>query len=540
MTTTQISYTQGMTRSAVSISCAAGEELSIVLSLFNANGTARDCSGGTVSFSFERPSRTGTPLKSSVSGQVSGVHTITLLAATTRFLDGQYTWDAWYHPASGAPEKLVYNGTWTVTPSVGSGGDESVDSLIQTELDDIQSGAIRVYGTCAAVRADTTASTDNPTVYVIGRGTFHWTTSAGTDTNTELTSYIAGSGGGFAFESSAFRDYTDVTTLPAYKAGRVFYNDNSLNLMTDFSDVTIQIGEETQSPVYNGESVQINNGQIVYSYGPQGQRLDVRKLASGSGNSMRMVGLATHDISSHQNGRITVFGLVRGVNTQALAAGAQIYTSGTAGVPSTTIPTGDQDGVRAGFVMNSHPTDGAYMVLPLPVPRLASTTANLPSTARIGESYLNMTLDRPQWRNTANAAWIDATNGLALPTAYAEKSTPSGTTSATLVDVPGTSLTITLVNQQYVTVQCSFEIQTQSGASASVIGVALIFDSTTEAEYQRELSGTTDRGIGGIVARTALLAAGTHTIKLQYRRVSGVSTPGINKADLLATGTMLQ
>src|SRR5512136_692212 len=65
----------------------------------------------------------------------------------------------------------------------------------------IRAGATRAYPTCASVRADTSASTNNPYIYVLDRGAFSWTTDTGTDTGNELTDYIAGTGGGFAFQS---------------------------------------------------------------------------------------------------------------------------------------------------------------------------------------------------------------------------------------------------------------------------------------------------------------------------------------------------
>lgn len=120
-----------------------------------------------------------------------------------------------------------------------------------------------------------------------------------------------------------------------------------------------------------------------------------------------------------------------------------------------------------------------------------------------------------------------------IPNSYVETSTPQGTTSATLEDVTGMSTTITLTATTNIVAIASFQAQTQSGASASTIAVAISINGVDHDETQRYLSGSNDVGIGAIVHRTATaLPAGTYTVKLRFRRVSGVSTPGLNRADM--------
>lgn len=119
-----------------------------------------------------------------------------------------------------------------------------------------------------------------------------------------------------------------------------------------------------------------------------------------------------------------------------------------------------------------------------------------------------------------------------IPSAFVETSTPSGTTSATLEDVPDMSVDITLDQEVEVFIAASFEIETQSGASASTIGVAFNIDGIDHLEHQRYLSGASDKGLGAIIHRIDALTPDTYTVKLRYRRVDGVATPGINNASL--------
>lgn len=121
-----------------------------------------------------------------------------------------------------------------------------------------------------------------------------------------------------------------------------------------------------------------------------------------------------------------------------------------------------------------------------------------------------------------------------IPSSYVELPSPVGTTSATLVDVTGMSVTITLDTPVRIAVFASFELQTQSGAAPSTMGVAVSIDGTDHDELKRYLSGSNDQGIGSITHRTdTSLSAGVHTIKLRFRRVSGAATPGINKAHMV-------
>jgi hypothetical protein len=116
---------------------------------------------------------------------------------------------------------------------------------------------------------------------------------------------------------------------------------------------------------------------------------------------------------------------------------------------------------------------------------------------------------------------------------YDEMTTPVGTTSATLVDVTGASITMTFESdKESVLVLVSFTCSTQSGASPSVLGVAVNGDGTDSTELQRSLSGAADSGIGAIMVRFQSISSGSRTFKLRFRRVSGSSTPGIDVATM--------
>lgn len=200
----------------------------------------------------------------------------------------------------------------------------------------------------------------------------------------------------------------NITDRPVYREGRVYYSDNALNIMTEFPDVTLQAGEEQQAPAVNDTSSTITNGMVVYAYGPQGQRLAVRPASTALADTYRtrIIGLATHDIAAHQNGRITTFGLVHDMDTSALTAGADCYISASPGVLSKTPSNGTTVCCRVGLVMNKHPNTGSVFVFPITMPRLAGTTPNRPSSPRTGEAFFDTSLALPIWWN--GSAWVNA------------------------------------------------------------------------------------------------------------------------------------
>lgn len=122
-----------------------------------------------------------------------------------------------------------------------------------------------------------------------------------------------------------------------------------------------------------------------------------------------------------------------------------------------------------------------------------------------------------------------------IPSEYVEVLGPQSTVSAVLEDVPGVEVTINLDEPVNIAVMSSFNIATQTGSSATTIAISMSIDGVDQLELPRYLSGTNDEGIGSYIHRSdAPLIAGLHVIKLRFRRVSGVSTPGIANIAMLA------
>lgn len=268
---------------------------------------------------------------------------------------------------------------------------------------------IRLYESCAAVRANFQEAYQYTAIAVRNRGIFYQTTLPGTDTLTELSPYLDAGSWAFILEERAYAQFA-YQGAPPYHAGTVYWDGNSWNCQTEFSDVTLQLGEENQILVVNKEPTDtILNGQVIYASGAQGQRLATLKFSNGLTNARKVLGLATHQISKNQNGRCTNFGLVRELNTQGLAVAEPVYSTDTPGLWSQTQPPGDVEAVQIGILIQAHPTDGSIFVYPRVLERLSGTTANRPSAPRVGATYFDSTLGIPIWcKSLGPDVWVNA------------------------------------------------------------------------------------------------------------------------------------
>ena len=120
----------------------------------------------------------------------------------------------------------------------------------------------------------------------------------------------------------------------------------------------------------------------------------------------------------------------------------------------------------------------------------------------------------------------------ALAPSVKDAVTVQTTVSATLVDITGLSQSVTLAEAGAIWAVMTFQASTTGGGGATVGAWAISINSVDSVELQRNLSGTSDAGIG-CVQHLASLAAGTYTVTGRHRRVSGASTLN-TVADLVA------
>ena len=146
--------------------------------------------------------------------------------------------------------------------------------------------------------------------------------------------------------------------------------DQTLNL-THPGGVTQQIGQETYAYVRNGTANTIPNGTAVMFSGAEedglsGARLLVAPLvADGSFPSLYGLGIATQDLDAGQDGRVTVWGKVRDLNTFVWNVGDILYADPfNAGQLTNVKPTVPNNVIPMAAVLKKDATAGEIFVRP--------------------------------------------------------------------------------------------------------------------------------------------------------------------------------
>lgn len=132
--------------------------------------------------------------------------------------------------------------------------------------------------------------------------------------------------------------------------------------------VTMQIGQETYARVENSTGTTIPNGTAVGFAGVGANNtLSVAPyLANGSSPTLYILGVMTHDLpNSGQLGYCTVWGHVRGINTNAFNVGDVLYASpAVAGGFTNVKPTAPNVVVPVAAVLKKGVSDGEIFVRP--------------------------------------------------------------------------------------------------------------------------------------------------------------------------------
>lgn len=157
------------------------------------------------------------------------------------------------------------------------------------------------------------------------------------------------------------------TAAPSYSQGKLVYDtDNqSLTFFNNDSNISLQIGQEEWTKVFNNTGSTIANGSSVYINGTSGG-LPTIALADGVDSThIIALGLTTEAITTGSSGYVTTIGVVHGLNTSAFAAGATVYVStSTPGGLTSIAPVSPYYRYRVGIVTVSDASVGAIHVTP--------------------------------------------------------------------------------------------------------------------------------------------------------------------------------
>lgn len=178
----------------------------------------------------------------------------------------------------------------------------------------------------------------------------------------------ASSGSLFNVDAIAYPDYIAFDTTPELSSttpGTIFWNDGdgSLDLILKGGNVTIPLGQEICSLVYNAEATTLNPGEAVYMFGAQGQRVSVKRASNAADEtSAKTFGLVAESIPAGTEGFVMVHGIVKNLNTNIYNEGDQLYVGTSPGTLTSTKPVGPQHTVFIGVVVKKSLSAGRIFV----------------------------------------------------------------------------------------------------------------------------------------------------------------------------------
>lgn len=123
-------------------------------------------------------------------------------------------------------------------------------------------------------------------------------------------------------------------------AGKMVWNatEGTMDLRLN-ANVTLQVGQEHNKLCRNNTGATIPDGKVVRITGSSGTHLTIALAdASDESTSAGTYGVVTESIANNASGYVTLFGVVRGINTSGIPEGATIYLSETAGGMTATPP----------------------------------------------------------------------------------------------------------------------------------------------------------------------------------------------------------
>jgi hypothetical protein len=130
-------------------------------------------------------------------------------------------------------------------------------------------------------------------------------------------------------------DYITFDTTPETSStaqGTLAWNTDELTLDLIQNGTILQVGQEQQYNVRNNTGLTIPDGTPVMATGSLGAsgRITVAKMdGTNPLNAKFFLGLTTEEILNGEDGKVTCFGKIRGLNTSIYAAGDVLYISPT-------------------------------------------------------------------------------------------------------------------------------------------------------------------------------------------------------------------
>ena len=251
-------------------------------------------------------------------------------------------------PISQLPSSIMeYKGMWnasTNTPTLANGTGDTGDVYICNAAGTVNFGA----------GAITFAVGD----YVVYSGTIWQRSSGAVGTVTSVA--VTESGDALTITGSPVTTSGTINIGFAGTSAQYVAGDGSL---VTFPTVVTQ-AQNLVTEVYNETGATLTKGTVVYINGGHGNLPTITKaIATSDATSAQTYGVVRTDITNNNNGYVTVIGNLDNIDTQAYAAGTQLYLSSTtAGAWTSVKQYAPAHLVYVGIVTRSHPTQGVIEI----------------------------------------------------------------------------------------------------------------------------------------------------------------------------------
>lgn len=175
----------------------------------------------------------------------------------------------------------------------------------------------------------------------------------------------------------------DTTNVIAPSVGQMAWNIDEATVDVGLNGAVLQVGQEQLVRVRNSTGSVIVNGTAVMATGTLGAsgRITVAPANVNGSNYKHVLGVTTESIAAGDDGFCTVFGKVRGIQTnganygETWVDGDVIYVKDSDGGALTkVVPTGTQVKLPIAIVINSHATNGTLFIRVTPIDENASYT----------------------------------------------------------------------------------------------------------------------------------------------------------------------
>ena len=148
--------------------------------------------------------------------------------------------------------------------------------------------------------------------------------------------------------------------------GTITWNADEETLDVVLNGAVLQVGQEVHFHVKNQTGAAIPNGTAVMAVGTlgaSGRILAAPMVADGSVPARFFLGVTTEEIGNGEDGKVTHFGKVRGIDTSGYTEGAVLWCDpDVTGGFTTTEPEAPNLKIGAVFVVASHATNGTFMI----------------------------------------------------------------------------------------------------------------------------------------------------------------------------------